>query len=101
MRTIVKHLGHDDRAAETEQAEPDAADVERPGRRLVKNRQVVDLVLACAKLLDDADVLARAIDNKRRDDQLEPGRRAKQERKLREMEVVDVRRERLDEVPPG
>jgi hypothetical protein len=101
VRTVVKHLGHDDGAAQAEQAEPDAADVERPGRRLVENCQVVDGILTRPELLDDADVLAGAVDDKRRHDQLEPGRRAEEERELREVEVVGVGCERLDELAPG
>jgi hypothetical protein len=39
VRTVVKHLGHDDGAAQAEQAEPDAA-------RVVASSRIVKLLTA-------------------------------------------------------
>ena len=60
--SIVEHFVGDERAAEAEEPQPDAADVEAACRRLVEHMEVLDIVLASTELLEHDDVLARAPD---------------------------------------
>ena len=59
--TIVEYLVWHELAAESQEAQPDTANVETPGRclRVVQDTDVLDVILAQAELLQRDDVLAR------------------------------------------
>ena len=60
--SVVEHLVRHERAAEAQQPQLDAANVQTPRRGLVENMQIFDVVLARAELLEHDHVLARAPD---------------------------------------
>lgn len=55
---VVEHLVWYKRSPKTQQTQFDAADIEAPCRRLVNHMKVVNVVLSCAELFEDGDVLA-------------------------------------------
>lgn len=56
-RDRLTELVHRDRSSQSEEPELDSGRLDQGRRRLIDHSQIVDLILSCPELLDDADVL--------------------------------------------
>lgn len=84
-RAQLTKLVHRDRASQSEEPELDSGRLDQRRRRLIDDRQIVDLILSCPELLDNADVLDQPPHGEHRDG--ESDRAGEEMRELGKREV--------------